>query len=440
MRRDLMLIYIVLFLQLLTIMLGMNILSNREIDNKNFLIWLSLSLLFGCALFNVLGIATIFLIIIFYIVCLSVKTKKFFSSMIGTCFPLLFLVVSDYIAQVIEASFVRNLAGSFNIQYDWMLVVTIMSSIFTILFCYGIKYLFNRLKVFKVFEKRYQLLMVLFLIFTLVIFYVNIFIGQQQGFSSENIRTNSILFFIYACLLLSVYLGIVFIVIKDAKMEQERIQGQQLLEYTEQIEQLYNNLNSFRHDYLNILVSLEEGIREEDIEAISTVYHRVIKPTERVMKSNNYVLGKLRNLQINEVKSLLAAKIIKAQAEGVSVSVEIEEVTKRIYMDTVEFYRVLSILIDNAIEAAVQAQNPYFAIALIQDGDIQRIEIENSCENHPINLDDIYKKGYSSKGKDRGIGLYNVRQILDQNKYATLETYYESGVFVQTLILKKRGI
>ena len=55
---------------------------------------------------------------------------------------------------------------------------------------------------------------------------------------------------------------------------------------------------------------------------------------------------------------------------------------------------------------------------MIQDGEIQRIEIENSCENHPINLDDIYKKGYSSKGK----GLYNVRQILDENKYATLET------------------
>lgn len=73
---------------------------------------------------------------------------------------------------------------------------------------------------------------------------------------------------------------------------------------------------------------------------------------------------------------------------------------------------------------------------MIQDGEIQRIEIENSCENHPINLDDIYKKGYSSKGK----GLYNVRQILDENKYATLETYYESGGFVQTLILKKRGV
>lgn len=412
----------------------MNILSHGEIDRKNFLIWLLISLVFGCSLFNVLGIATIFLIILFYIICLSIKTKKIFSSIIVTCFPLLFLVVSDYIAQVIESSVVKSVLGF--IQYDWMVIVTLMSCSFTIGFCYILKFIFKRLKVIKIIEKRYQLLMVLFLIFTLIIFYVNIFISQQQGFSNENIRTNSILFFIYSCLLLAVYLGIVFIVVKDLEMEQERIQSQQLQEYTTQIEQLYSNISNFRHDYLNILVSLEEGIRQEDIETIKNVYHRVIKPSERVVKSNDYVLGKLRNLHINEIKSLLAAKIIKAQAEDISVSVEIEEVMSQIYMDVVDFYRVLSILIDNAIEAAETAKNPYFAIALIQDGEIQRIEIENSCENHPINLDDIYKKGYSSKGK----GLYNVRQILDENKYATLETYYESGGFVQTLILKKRGV
>lgn len=360
--------------------------------------------------------------------------------MVSTCFPLLFLVVSDYIAQVIESSIVAELLGFFNIQYDWMIAVTIMSSIFTILFCMGLKYLFDRIPVFKVIEKKYQLLMVLFLIFTLIIFYVNIFIGQQQGFSNENIRTNSILFFIYACLILVVYLGIVFIVIKDSKMEQERIQSQQLQEYTVQIEQLYNNLSSFRHDYLNILVSLEEGIRQEDIQLVKNVYERVVKPTERVMKSNDYMLGKLRNLHVTEIKSLLAAKLIKAQSEEISVSIEVEEVVEQVYMDVVEFYRVLSILIDNAMEASLMTVNPYLAIAFIQDDDVQRIEIENSCENYPINLDDIYKKGYSSKGKGRGLGLYNVKQILDDNRYVTLETYYDSGVFVQTLILKKRGI
>lgn len=308
----------------------MNILSHGEIDRKNFLIWLLISLVFGCSLFNVLGIATIFLIILFYIICLSIKTKKIFSSIIVTCFPLLFLVVSDYIAQVIESSVVKSVLGF--IQYDWMVIVILMSCSFTIGFCYILKFIFKRLKVIKIIEKRYQLLMVLFLIFTLIIFYVNIFIGQQQGFSNENIRTNSILFFIYACLLFAVYLGIVFIVVKDSEMEQERIQSQQLQEYTTQIEQLYSNISNFRHDYLNILVSLEEGIRQEDIETIKNVYHRVIKPSERVVKSNDYVLGKLRNLQINEIKSLLAAKIIKAQVEDISVNVEIEEVMSQIYM------------------------------------------------------------------------------------------------------------
>ena len=57
--------------------------------------------------------------------------------------------------------------------------------------------------------------------------------------------------------------------------------------------------------------------------------------------------------------------------------------------------------------------------------------------NYSINLKNIYRKGYSSKGSNRGIGLYNVQQILNEHKYCTLETSYNTGVFIQTLILKR---
>ena len=106
-------------------------------------------------------------------------------------------------------------------------------------------------------------------------------------------------------------------------------------------------------------------------------------------------------------------------------------------MDVFSFYRVFSILLDNAIEAANSVSNSYISIVFIQDRDIQRIEVENTCEHQEISLKDIYKKGYSSKGSNRGIGLYNVQQILNDNKYCTLETFYELGVFTQTLILKR---
>ncbi|MDB8565240.1 GHKL domain-containing protein [Turicibacter sanguinis] len=432
-----MLIFFILFLELLTLLIGVNILSDDGIGIKNFLLWLLLIQIIGQFFYMEIGFLAIFLVLFFLITCLIIKSKKIFSSILITCLPLVTLVVTNYFAQVMEMYVVKDLLSPFIVNYDREIVATILTCILTILVCYLTKYVIGKLRRFIILERKYQILILIFLLFMIVIFYVNIFIGQIQGFSSEHITLTSILFFIYACLLCGVYLALIYTLNKDSKMKQERVLNQQLHDYTIQLEQLYNNLNSFRHDYLNILVSLEEGIRTEDIEMIKGVYHRVIKPTEQIVKSNDYILGKVRKVHIVEIKSLLAEKIIKSQAKGIDVRVEIEEIIESIYMDVFSFYRVFSILLDNAIEAANSVSNSYISIVFIQDRDIQRIEVENTCEHQEISLKDIYKKGYSSKGSNRGIGLYNVQQILNDNKYCTLETFYELGVFTQTLILKR---
>ena len=432
-----MLIFFILFLELLTLLIGVNILSDDGIGIKNFLLWLLLIQIIGQFFYMEIGFLAIFLVLFFLITCLIIKSKKIFSCILITCLPLVTLVVTNYFAQVMEMYVVKDLLSSFIVNYDREIVATILTCILTILVCYLTKYVIGKLRRFIILERKYQILILIFLLFMIVIFYVNIFIGQIQGFSSEHITLTSILFFIYACLLCGVYLALIYTLNKDSKMKQERVLNQQLHDYTIQLEQLYNNLNSFRHDYLNILVSLEEGIRTEDIEMIKGVYHRVIKPTEQIVKSNDYILGKVRKVHIVEIKSLLAEKIIKSQAKGIDVRVEIEEIIESIYMDVFSFYRVFSILLDNAIEAANSVSNSYISIVFIQDRDIQRIEVENTCEHQEISLKDIYKKGYSSKESNRGIGLYNVQQILNDNKYCTLETFYELGVFTQTLILKR---
>ena len=401
-----MLIFFILFLELLTLLIGVNILSDDGIGIKNFLLWLLLIQIIGQFLYMEIGFLAIFLVLFFLITCLIIKSKKIFSSILITCLPLVTLVVINYFAQVMEMYVVKDLLSSFIVNYDREIVATILTCILTILICYLTKYVIGKLRRFIILERKYQILILIFLLFMIVIFYVNIFIGQIQGFSSEHITLTSILFFIYACLLCGVYLALIYTLNKDSKMKQERVLNQQLHDYTIQLEQLYNNLNSFRHDYLNILVSLEEGIRTEDIEMIKGVYHRVIKPTEQIVKSNDYILGKVRKVHIVEIKSLLAEKIIKSQAKGIDVRVEIEEIIESIYMDVFSFYRVFSILLDNAIEAANSVSNSYISIVFIQDRDIQRIEVENTCEHQEISLKDIYKKGYSSKGSNRGIGLY----------------------------------
>lgn len=429
-------LYFILFLQLVTLLTGASILSPQKIAIKDFIIWLLIITIIGLPLYNVIGFFAIFVVILFLIISLSLKTKQVFTNILSVCVPLIIIVVTDYFSQIMEMYILKKVLNSFIVHYDRLLTVELLASMLSILICCFIKSLIGKFRQFLTLDRKYQSLILSFLLLTLVIFYFNIFLGQIQGFSPKHLILTGLLFFIYAVLLGLVVMTLIYILNKDAKMKQERILNQQLHEYTLQIEQLYTNLNSFRHDYLNILLSLEEGIRQENIEIIKDVYQSIIQPTKQLVKGNDYILGQLHKIQVVEIKSLLTAKIIKSQNSGIEVRLEIEDPINSIYMDTFSFYRVFSILLDNAIEGASTTNHPYISIIMIQDRDAQQIQIENNCEDRKIDLQTIYTKGYSSKGKDRGIGLYNVHQLLEENKYIRLETSYESGVFIQTLILQ----
>ncbi|SDL03924.1 sensor histidine kinase [Paenibacillus jilunlii] len=212
----------------------------------------------------------------------------------------------------------------------------------------------------------------------------------------------------------------------------------QLKDYAAQLEKMYDELRGFRHDYANILLTLEDGIYREDWEQVKQVFEQTVKPTGQLMRKNEYSFVKLRNLHVSEVKSILAAKIIMAQQMKIDVSLEIEEPIQLIQMGLISFTRILSILLDNAIEAAAKTEKAKLWIVLLEDPATQRIIIENSSGEN-FSLRRLGERGYSSKGKGRGLGLYNVQQILKENQFVSLETEARPSLFSQTLILRKTG-
>lgn len=225
------------------------------------------------------------------------------------------------------------------------------------------------------------------------------------------------------------------------KREIEKAKSEQLVQlkdYAAQLESIYDEFRGFRHDYANILLTLEDGIYREDWEQVKQVYEQTVKPTGQLMRKNEYSFVKLRNLHVSEVKSILAAKIIMAQQMKIDVALEIEEPIHWIQMELIAFTRILSILLDNAIEAAAKTEKAKISIVLLEDPTIQRIKIENSS-GEQVSLRQLGERGYSSKGKGRGLGLYNVQQLLKENNFASLETEAQSNLFSQTLILRKTG-
>ena len=128
-----------------------------------------------------------------------------------------------------------------------------------------------------------------------------------------------------------------------------------ITEYSKQIEGLYQNIRSFRHDYANILTSLKIGIDCKDIEMISSIYHKVLKDSGKVLRGEKFNLARLRNINDLPLKSLLFVKLSEAQRLSIPVSIEIGEPISIKNIELIDFLTLVSILIDNAIEGAAES-------------------------------------------------------------------------------------
>ena len=214
---------------------------------------------------------------------------------------------------------------------------------------------------------------------------------------------------------------------------QKDSQLQALSDYSHHVEALYNELRSFRHDYINVLTSLRLGLAQQDLDAIQQIYDSVLKDSAKYLNDDKFDLAKLSRLEDNAVKSVLSAKLLEAQNKGISISVEIEDAIHDFKIELLDFIRILSILLDNAIEGSLTSLRPRIAIALIQDEDVLVLIVENSTGQEKLLTDPLFEPGYSSKGEGRGIGLANVRRILEKYPKSQIHTRSANFLFSQTI-------
>ena len=218
--------------------------------------------------------------------------------------------------------------------------------------------------------------------------------------------------------------------------QQKQQQLDHLTTYTTQIEDLYKSINGFRHDYANLIVSLETSIQAGDINQIRSIYEDVLKNSPNVLNHGNHTLGSLTKIDIPAIKSILSNKIILALEKGIHIEFEIEQKWSTCHVDVFDYIRMLGILLDNAIEASEACSVAFINIAFITDNIKQehRLIIENSTNQEFINIGHIFQDGVTSKGANRGIGLSNMQHILSNYEQAHIETEYSNYRFRQTLI------
>lgn len=225
------------------------------------------------------------------------------------------------------------------------------------------------------------------------------------------------------------------------KLNQEQtLRYRDMERYSRHIEELYKEVRSFRHDYSNLLTSLRLGIEEEDMEQIKEVYDSVLKDSSEKLQDNKYDLGRLVNIRDKALKSLLAGKFLKARDKKIVFNVEVPEEIQVEGMRLLDFLTIVSILCDNAIEASAEASQPHVSIAFFKNGAQETFIIENSIKEEGIDISEIFSFGASSKGEERGVGLYTVMKIVESHPNTSLNTTCQNQVFRQVLTVHSMSV
>ena len=276
------------------------------------------------------------------------------------------------------------------------------------------------------------------LLLLITIYLFDNLIPGQNGSVGRMIYNNALHISGYLLVMCCLLLAMRRSYLEQIQTEAKQKAMQDLQDYTRNLEAMYNGLRSFKHDYVNILLSLSGYIEDGDMDRLKDFFESKIFPTKNLITGGDYKLNQLSNIGVLEIKSLLSAKMIYAHESGIDITIDIPDKVESFLIDTVDLARILGIFLDNAMEATLETEQPQIGLNIIQNKTGVSIIISNRFLDNGVMLHKLKQKGFSSKIGHQGIGLWNAQKIISSYDNVLLETTMKCNYFTQHLELTDR--
>ena len=276
------------------------------------------------------------------------------------------------------------------------------------------------------------------LLLLITIYLFDNLIPGQNGSVGRMIYNNALHISGYLLVMCCLLLAMRRSYLEQIQTESKQKAMQDLQDYTRNLESMYNGLRSFKHDYVNILLSMSGYIEDGDMDRLKDFFESKIFPTKDLITGGDYKLNQLSSIGVLEIKSLLSAKMIYAHESGIDITIDIPDKVESFLIDTVDLARILGIFLDNAIEAALETEQPQIGLNIIQNETGVSIIISNHFRDNSVMLHKLKQKGFSTKIGHQGIGLWNAQKIISSYDNVLLETTMKCGCFTQHIELTDR--
>ena len=191
------------------------------------------------------------------------------------------------------------------------------------------------------------------------------------------------------------------------KTEEDKLRSR----YNEVLEEYFEKMRADSHEYKNHLNAIYGVLQVGDYDQIKDLVKGYIQNV-----SNEDHLIELSKINNQLIRALIYSKISYATSIGINFKYYIKSSLKDINVSDSELVIIISNLLNNAIEASSESDDKYVELTLSKKNNKYDIMVKNSVNNgYFINISEMFNYGYSSKGDERGVGLYNVKNIVQNN-------------------------
>lgn len=350
-------------------------------------------------------------------------------------FTIIILILIHFVSNFIALWLTFSLKKHSNIsEFVEFSVYALIFATLPLLGAWIVKVLLEKLSNTYLYKSKYFLsILSVFIIITFSLLYHYTPKEVETSGSLESFRLIAIIYIIFSLIMA---LGVTLIsitVIREVRYKRNIKEMEDYYNYTLKIEGINNEMRKFRHDYINILSTMSEYIRERDMEGLETYFNEQIVPLKDNLQSNAIKLSGIENLKVREIKGLLTTKILQAQEKNIHISIEVSDPITEINMNIIELSRAIGIILDNAIEASDDIDDAMIQIAFIKTDNAVNIIFMNKCAPDIPKVHTLFKESFSTKGKNRGLGLSTLKEITDSTTNVLLDTTIENNYFIQKI-------
>ena len=257
-----------------------------------------------------------------------------------------------------------------------------------------------------------------------------IFVLTDYSYPTVFLIINS-LQFILICIFLFVYL--------KKSVEHEKTQSDLFTSelHNKTLVGMVDGVRTLKHDYNNIMQALNGYVSTKQYDKLQNHINGVLEECNIV---NSLAVIDPKIFNDPAIYGIVGSKFFLANEQNLPFEFDIVTNIAEIQFPMPDLSRILGILLDNAMEATKKAKKPLIRLEMKFDkrkcADIIRV-VNTYDTSINIDLETIYKKGFSTKKVKSGIGLWEVKKLVSKVRNAQVYATIENDKFVQNLIIEK---